>query len=70
MHVEFNVNEGAEEAEGGAFAVVGVEDCKFFFLWVEGDVIVCAPVVDELLAVVKFVEYEWVGCGGVELLED
>ena len=52
MHVEFNVNEGAEEAEGGAFAVVGVEDCKFLFLWVEGDVIVCAPVVDELLAVV------------------
>ena len=51
MHVEFSVDEGSEEAEGGAFAVVGVEDCKFFFLWVEGE-IVCAPVVDELLAVV------------------
>ena len=69
MHGEFGVDEGAEETKGGAFAVVGVEDCVFFF-GVKGDVVVGAPGVNELLAVVEFVENEGVRSGGVELLED
>ena len=36
--------------------------------WVEGDVVVGAPGVDELLAVVEF--FECVGCAGVEFFED
>ena len=70
MHGEFGVDEGAKETKGGAFAVVGVEDCVFFFEGVEGDVVVGAPGVDELLAFVEFVEDERVGCGGVELFEN
>ena len=70
VHGKFGVDEGAKVTKGGAFAVVGVEDGLFFFEGVECYVVVGAPGVNELLAVVKFVEDERVRRGGVELLEN
>ena len=43
MHGEFGVNEGAEETESGAVAVVGVQDAKLFFERIEFDTIFGAP---------------------------
>ena len=43
MHGEFGVNEGAEETESGAVAMVGVQDAKLFFERIELDTIFGAP---------------------------
>ena len=43
VHGKFGVDEGAEETESGAVAVVGVEDAKLFFERIELDTIFGAP---------------------------
>ena len=70
VHGEFSVVARTEKTKCWAFAMIGVQDDGFLFGWVKRDVVACTPSVDELLAVVKFIENVYVGSCCVELLEN
>ena len=70
VHGEFVVDAWSKKSEGGAVAVVGVEDGELFFRGVKGDVVSCSPVVDTSLAVVEL-NVDFVVWGrGVEAFEN
>ena len=70
VHGEFGVEAWTEETKRWAFAMIGVQDDEFLFGRVKRDVVTCTPSVDELLAVVKFIENVYVGNCRVKLLEN